>query len=447
MLTGICNKLIASGVGAGQAVAKASLFQDALSKLPAPPAGCTNGVHHFYIPGRIEVLGKHTDYAGGRSLVCALERAICLVARQRVDNQIRIIDARDGSTALFPISADLVPEPGNWTNYPMTVARRLALNFPGKLSGLDIAFASDLPPAAGMSSSSALIVGVFFALARANNVAQIARYAENISGNEDLAAYLGAVESGQTFRRLKGDTGVGTSGGSQDHTAILCSIRSHLSQFAFCPVRRQRDVPMPDGYVFVIGSSGVVAEKTREAREKYNRASRAVREIVRIWEDSTGSSVNSLAEAASSVSGAEALRAAIRQSTSEEFSEQELLNRFEQFFAESFHIVPQAADCLANGEIKQFGELVSMSQAAAESLLGNQVPETVWLARSAKEFGAAAASAFGAGFGGSVWALVEASSADAFLASWRDSYTSRFPKTASRSTFFVSKAGPALISF
>jgi len=54
----------------------------------------------------------------------------------------------------------------------------------------------------------------------------------------------------------------------------------------------------------------------------------------------------------------------------------------------------------------------------AEQALQNQVPQTVWLAAHARDFGAAAATAFGAGFGGAVWALVTEGDADAFAASW-----------------------------
>ena len=54
----------------------------------------------------------------------------------------------------------------------------------------------------------------------------------------------------------------------------------------------------------------------------------------------------------------------------------------------------------------------------AERLLGNQVPETISLASTARALGAAAASAFGAGFGGSVWALVPEADAHAFASDW-----------------------------
>ena len=61
---------------------------------------------------------------------------------------------------------------------------------------------------------------------------------------------------------LGGDLGVGTLGGSQDHTAILCSRPGELRQYGFCPVRFERSVPFPAGHKLVIGVSGIAAEKT-----------------------------------------------------------------------------------------------------------------------------------------------------------------------------------------
>jgi len=86
---------------------------------------------------------------------------------------------------------------------------------------------------------------------------------------------------------------------------------------------------------------------------------------------------------------------------------------------------------------------VDRSQEAAETLLGNQVPETIHLAASARAAGAAAASAFGAGFGGSVWALVELARGGQFLAAWAEDYRRRFPREARSAAFFLTAAGPA----
>ena len=130
------------------------------------------------------------------------------------------LDAPD--LARFEIDADLQPTIGHWSNYPMTVARRIARNFPGGLRGAEMAVASDLPIASGMSSSSALMVTCFLMLADINDLADRPEYNADIHSPEELAGYLGAVENGQTFGGLVGDAGVGTFGGSEDHTAMLC---------------------------------------------------------------------------------------------------------------------------------------------------------------------------------------------------------------------------------
>src|SRR5437867_4194437 len=66
----------------------------------------------FFVPGRLEVLGKHTDYAGGRSLLCTVERGICLVAIPRDDDGIRIVDAADGSTVTCRLDPNLPASAG-----------------------------------------------------------------------------------------------------------------------------------------------------------------------------------------------------------------------------------------------------------------------------------------------------------------------------------------------
>jgi len=123
------------------------------------------------------------------------------------------------------------------------------------------------------------------------------------------------------------------------------------------------------------------------------------------------------------------------------------LNRFEQFVIECTEIIPGVAQALAAGEADRIGALIDRSQDAAEQLLGNQVPETIALAHLARELGAVAASAFGAGFGGSVWALVRTDRAETFKSEWAERYRSRFPDSAKSSEFFLTCAGPAMIEF
>jgi hypothetical protein len=75
--------------------------------------------------------------------------------------------------------------------------------------------------------------------------------------------------------------------------------------------------------------------------------------------------------------------------------------------------------------------------------LHNQIDETIWLVWDARSSGAVAASAFGGGFGGAVWALVRAADAETFRAKWGQGYEVRFPSAARHAEFFVTRAGPA----
>jgi galactokinase len=441
----LASQLSVAGLGPEACVEKARLFGRAASALSitAEAAG-GHAPLAFFVPGRIEVLGKHTDYAGGRTMVAAVERGFCLAALPRDDRQIVVIDAASGETVVFRADAELKPQAGSWANYPMTVARRVARNFPGATRGADIALVSDLPPAAGMSSSSALMVGVFLVLAEVNRLAARDEYWHNIGGPTDLAGYLGTVENGQTFGTLDGDRGVGTFGGSEDHTAILCAVPNHISQYAYCPVEFEKLIPMPPDHVFAVAASGVAAEKTGAARSKYNTAARLVSTLTEIWRRGSDRDDPHLAAAlGSSGDAAERLHAMIETSGTSESIHAALAARLDHFSIESGEIVPEASDALSGGDLRTFGRLVDRSQHAAERLLGNQVPETVFLAAVARRLGAAAASAFGAGFGGSVWALIETAKADEFLAAWSDQYLKEFPQHGPQARFFATGAGPA----
>jgi len=122
-----------------------------------------------------------------------------------------------------------------------------------------------------------------------------------------------------------------------------------------------------------------------------------------------------------------------------------LVDRLEQFIQEHTNIIPTAVDAICDGRLDDLGRIVQSSQEFAERLLKNQVPETIYLAKIAREFGAVAASAFGAGFGGSVWALVSAENADEFLAKWSNGYSQQFASRAKSSAFFLTEGGqPAL---
>lgn len=386
----------------------------------------------WFVPGRIEVLGKHTDYAGGRVLVCAVDRGVSV----RAEPGRRGVEASSahGDPVLLEAGRDPGLPAGHWGRYLQTVVDRLTRNF-GPLPPTRLRVDSDLPLASGMSSSSALLVGCALALADAARLPDKPAWRSAIGTRLDLAGYLACVENGSAFGSLTGDAGVGTRGGSEDHCAMLCGEPGRLARFRFDPMSQDPSVDFPDDWAFVVCSSGVRAEKTGAAREAYNAASAMVGEIVHRARVELGSHARTLAGVVRS-EGADAVRGTVVDSPA-------LTRRLEHFLAESERLVPAGAAAVAAADAGALGVVAAESHRLASELLGNQVPQTDHLVASARRLGAPAASAFGAGFGGSVWAIVPRGDADGFARDWLAEYAEAFPAEGDAAETIVTRPSEA----
>jgi galactokinase len=427
-------------MAAEDAASRAQLMADAVAGFRRQQGASPEWL--WFVPGRIEIFGKHTDYAGGRSLLCTVPRGIAIVARRRADQIVKVIDLSNHEIVTIDLDSEHQAGPG-LDNYASVVARRLAMNFPGAALGIELSILSDLPRAAGISSSSALVVGIASALIRRGSLESRPEWSANITSIEEKAWYLGCVENGLNYRELPGSSGVGTLGGSEDHTAILACRTGHVSQYRFVPVHHINDVAMPKDWSFVVASSGVHADKAGGVRDLYNRASRATQVLLDIWNAGTTTPAVSLGGALARDGGASAaLNERIGQGHTSGFPVDALRIRLTHFTREDAR-VPDAAKAVANADRDAIGRLAAESQREADELLGNQVPETRELVRLALKSGAFAASAFGAGFGGSVWALVAEEHAARFSREWFDNYRARFPHLTSAEVF-VARPGPPL---
>ncbi len=159
-------RLQARGFDSESAASIAARFDVLLGQLSRDGSGREPDA--WFVPGRIEILGKHTDYAGGRSLICAAERGLCVASARREDGLLRVTDIPRGTSLILAPTDE--HSPLKWGTYPLTVLRRLRRNFGGPLHGADVYIDSDLPSAGGLSSSSALMIGVLLALARVNGL-------------------------------------------------------------------------------------------------------------------------------------------------------------------------------------------------------------------------------------------------------------------------------------
>lgn len=417
----IAAALVARGLDPTELAAKQSLYSSVIEHHAVlrgrPPA------HVFWVPGRLEVFGKHTDYAGGRTLVCAVPRGFAVVASPRSDDVVRVSDTRRGEEVTIEVSTTERAAFSGWRHYAEVSVRRLARNFPAADLGADIVLASDLPRASGMSSSSALIIAIVSALGRVAALTRHASWKANIRSGLDAAGYYACIENGRSFAALLGDSGVGTHGGSEDHAAIMEGRPRQVSAFAFVPARAISAAAMPEHWRFVIAPSGVAARKTGEAREPYNRLSAGAANLLDAWIKNVGKA-RSLAEALRSDAGAaDRLRTLAGLAATDEMPAPWLRDRLEHFIREDARILPALA-AFDDGDRRALDELSAGSQADAESLLRNQVSATSALAASARGLGAFAACSFGAGFGGAVWALIERRGAEEFAHRWHpDAFT------------------------
>ncbi|HYJ85502.1 MAG TPA: galactokinase family protein, partial [Pyrinomonadaceae bacterium] len=117
----------------------------------------------FSAPGRINLIGEHTDYNEGFVLPMAADRRTYVAAATREDRLIRVHSSNLGEAAEFDL--DDKPQPGqpHWLSYVEGVARVLTGKGFG-LKGADLDISSEVPMGAGLSSSAALEVSVGFAL-------------------------------------------------------------------------------------------------------------------------------------------------------------------------------------------------------------------------------------------------------------------------------------------
>jgi galactokinase len=118
----------------------------------------------FHAPGRVNLIGEHTDYNGGFVLPMALDRETVVAAAPREDRTVRVCSLNREEEFTFDLDRPGEPRRGLWLDYVEGVAR--ALEDRGlSLGGADLMLLSDVPAGAGLSSSAALEVSAGLALA------------------------------------------------------------------------------------------------------------------------------------------------------------------------------------------------------------------------------------------------------------------------------------------
>ncbi len=226
-------------------------------------------------PGRVNIMGRHIDHQGGYGNMIAIDREIFAVMGARADRQIHLHHLSPSSFEQHIFSIDdilkdlaknawadfvnskavtnhLREHPGNWSNYVRAAYARFQAHFAHKkLNGANIMVAGNIPMAAGLSSSSALLVAVA----------------------EGLVHLNGLPVEPQQFVELCGESEwyVGTRGGAGDHAAMKFAQKGSVVQVGFFPFRVTDRVGFPDEYIIAVCNSFKMARKTEDAKDIFNQ--------------------------------------------------------------------------------------------------------------------------------------------------------------------------------
>jgi galactokinase len=228
--------------------------------------------HLFRAPGRVNLIGEHTDYNHGYVLPVALDRDTLLLARPRGDRKVVLHNTEAHyPPVVFEIDRDISPAPrGDWGNYARGPAQLLSRCAGTSLRGIDAlvdgAAPFGVPRGAGLSSSSALTVAAAVALAYLNDMP---------SAGMEFALSCSEAE-----------WYVGTRGGIMDHCIALLAQRDHAMYLDCRPGAdgryRTEHVPLPADYRLLVVNSGVRHEN---ARGGYNHRVAACRAGVVLLRD------------------------------------------------------------------------------------------------------------------------------------------------------------------
>ncbi|MEE8060381.1 MAG: galactokinase [Gemmatimonadales bacterium] len=384
--------------------------------------GLTGSEFVVHAPGRANLIGEHVDYNGLPVLPMALDRGITLMVRARPDAVVRVHNQDD---RFGPFQFDMGSEPrpapqGHWSNYVKAAAQALARLHPG-LRGADLLVTSDLPAAAGLSSSSALVVASALALLTANDLA------------EEPLALAEQMADAERF--------VGLRGGGMDQAICLAAKAGTASLIYFEPLRIEHR-PIPSDWGFVVAFSLVPAEKAAAARTVYNRRTEecriAVRAVaVRLGLAPDGASYPALLERFAP----EELVAA-----GEACLDSALQGRFRHVITEAAR-VSRAVAVLEAGDLGQFGALLSASHASLRDDFAVSCEALDALVEAAMAGGAVGARLTGAGLGGSVIALGPRSASEGIMEALDERFYAGRSAAADDRVRFLASPGPgAMVS-
>ena len=367
--------------------------------------GTEDGIRVFASPGRVNLIGEHTDYNGGFVFPAALTMATTIIARPREDSIVRMkatdLDGIvEGDLNTIDKYKDL-----KWGNYQFGIFDELS-KAGYNICGADMLFHDTTPHGGGLSSSAAIEVSAAIAMASLGGATNI--------DNIEMAKISQLAEHNY----------IGVNCGIMDQFASAMGKKNHVI-FLNCKTLDYKLVPIQlDGYKLVISNTN---KKRSLADSKYNERRSECEK------------------------GLELLKAELPDKTclgdisAEEFesakhliSDEVIRNRVMHVISEDDRVL-RSVDVLQKGDLKAFGELMTASHESLRDLYEVSCTELDTLVESALKLDSVLGSRMtGAGFGGCTVSLVKEDGVDEFIEKVGKEYLDKIGYAAS---FYITEIG------
>ena len=332
-----------------------------------------------YAPGRVELLGNHTDYNEGVVLGAAIDRGVRVKGARRDDDIIEICSREFGEVQIRLPELKPLTE-SRWANYPLGVASEL-IELRAPINGFGAEMSSDVPIGSGLSSSAAVELATALFLLKL------------------FPHELVPLEIAKACQRAE-HRFAGVQSGLLDQVTSLFG-RQDCAVFFDARTEEIRTVPFPAGLALIISESG----RPRElASGEYNLRREQTR-------------------AAASALGVRALRDVTSATLAERADLPDLLRRRAAHIVEENERVWRAIELLEAGDGAGFGRLMNASHESSRRNFENSTPELDLLVSIAQQLpGVLGARLTGGGFGGATVTLCERAGAEEIAAQLCERY-------------------------
>jgi galactokinase len=351
--------------------------------------GTESGLAVFQAPGRVNLIGEHTDYNGGSVFPAALTFGTTLLIRRRSDDRLLFASTNFSITREISAGSVTFDESDDWVNYPKSIVWELAQRGNPLTRGYEFLYHGEIPNGAGLSSSASIEVVTAFALltmeGKPANPVEISVWAQHAE-NEFVGVKCGIMDQ------------FAVANGKKDHAILLD-----------CDTLRYELVPFRSGhYKLVIGNTnkrrGLVDSKYNERRAQCGQAVQDLRKAI--------PELKLLGELT-----LEQFRANATLITDD------TVRRRAQHVVEEIDRVSQSMEVLKRGDLAAFGLLMNASHDSLRDLYevtGTELDVMVEAARQVR--GVLGSRMTGAGFGGCTISLVHQASVERFIAEVGEKY-------------------------